>query len=508
MLLSFHSQAAGPMKSPIPFWIAAVVAAMVATLPVPVLAHSSDGSLTEAQARQDARILHRALTALHPALTKYRTQAEIDAAFVRFEDRAQNARTATQMYLAATELAAAIRCGHTWTNVLNQNGASRAALLESANKLPARIALIGGRWLVLSSADRAIAVGDEILSINDVAGKDIVSRMLPYLRADGGSDGKRLRQLSHDRGDYSQMDIVWPLLSPPVDGQYALKLRDQSGPMRTVSVKALTLAQRDAILTTQGFKSPSEDWTFRIAGNVGYLTLPTFAFYRSAFDWSAFLKDSFAKLDAARVPSLVIDIRANEGGDGEIGGELLSYLIRKPFDFSSSQTVSAYERVPYDLARYLDTWDFSFFDRTGKVERITEGTAAGKYHYTARGDGKQTIVPVAAPYPGRTFILVGPENSSASFQFALLAKQTGAATLVGQRTGGNQRGLNGGQLAWVTLPNSGVAVDIPLLAGTYTQATPDASVTPDIEVAPSIDALRAGRDLDMEAVRRLIESKR
>ena len=496
------------MKSPLAFLIAAVTAAMFASLPATVRAHASDGSLTEAQAGEDARILQRALKALHPALTKYRSHAEMDAAFGRFDARAQKARTATEMYLAATELAAAIRCGHTWTNVLNQEGASKIALIESANKLPARLTVVDGRWLVLSSADPAIAVGDEILAINGMAGKDIVARMLPYLRADGSSDGKRLRQLSHDRADYSQMDIVWPLLSPPVDGRHVLQLRGASGPVRTVKVGALTLQQRDAILKAQGVKPANDGWTFRIEGNVGYLTLPTFSFYRSSFDWSAFLTDAFSRLDAQRVPNLVIDVRANEGGDGAIGGDVLSRLARKPFDFTSSQTVSAYERVPYELARYLDTWDFSFFDRTGKVERITEGTAAGKFRYTARGDGRQTIMPVATPYQGRTFLLVGPENSSASFQFALLAKQSGVATLVGQRTGGNQRGLNGGHLAWVRLPNSGVAVDIPLLAGTYTEATPDASVTPDVEVRANIDTLRAGRDMDMETVNRLIRSKR
>ena len=496
------------MTLPLPFLIAAFAAVILVASSDPVEAHSTDASLTEEQARQDASILQRALKELHPALTKYRTQAEMDAAFARFDARAQSARTASEMYLAATQLAAAIRCGHTWTNVLNQEGASKAALLESPDKLPMRITLAAGRWLVLSSADPAIVVGDEVLSINGVPSKDIVSRMLPYLRADGSSDGKRFRQLSHDRGDYSQMDIVWPLLSPPVEGRYALQLRGRTGPVRMASVRAVTLAQRDAILAAQGFKPSREDWTFRIDGNVGTLTLPTFAFYRSSFDWSAFLSDSFARLEAQRVANLVIDVRANEGGDGAIGGEVLSHLIRKPFDFTSSQTVSAYERVPYDLARYLDTWDYSFFDRTGQVEKITEGTAAGKYRYTAGGDGKQTMVPAAAPYAGRTFILVGPENSSASFQFALLAKQSGAATLVGQRTGGNQRGLNGGHLAWVVLPNSGVAVDIPLLAGTYTSATPDASVTPDVEVSTSFDALRVGRDLEMESVKRLIQSRR
>ena len=333
--------------------------------------------------------------------------------------------------------------------------------------------------------------------------------MLPYLRADGSSDGKRLRQLGHDRGDYSQMDIVWPLLSPPARWplRAAAARTTRAGAQRARQVADTGATRCDT--RSAGFQGrPARTGAFRIEGKVGYLTMPTFSFYRSSFDWSAFLKESFARLAEARVPDLVIDVRANEGGDGAIGGEVLSHLLRKPFEFASTQSTSAYERVPYDLARHLDTWDYSFFDRTGQVEKITQGTAAGKYRYTARGDGKQTIVPVASPYAGRTFILVGPENSSASFQFAKLAQDSGAATLVGQRTGGNQRGLNGGHLAWVNLPNSGVAVDIPLLAGTYTEATPDASVTPDIVVSPTLEALRAGRDIEMEAVQRLIAARR
>ena len=58
------------------------------------------------------------------------------------------------------------------------------------------------------------------------------------------------------------------------------------------------------------------------------------------------------------------------------------------------------------------------------------------------------------------------------------------------------------------LPNSGVAVDIPLLPGTYDESTPDASVTPDVLVAPSLHAVCAGRDLDVKNVRQLIGSRR
>lgn len=242
-----------------------------------------------------------------------------------------------------------------------------------------------------------------------------------------------------------------------------------------------------------------------IDGDTAVMTLPTFSFWNSDFDWAAFIDSAFAELDARKIPHLVIDIRTNEGGDGAIGGKILEHLIEGPLQFTSDQSTSAYERAPYITAKYMDTWDYSFFDRTGQVEKIVEGTAAGRYRFTPNARKSQTIKPAAHPYKGRTYILIGAENSSATFQFAKLVKESGVATLIGQATGGNQRGLNGGQLAWVVLPNSGVSVDIPLLAATYAATTPDASITPDIMVKPSFEASSAGRDLEMEAVRRLID---
>jgi hypothetical protein len=471
-------------------------------------AHAADppAPLGAEQAARDARILERALRELHPALTKYQDQASVDAAFARFQDRARSARSAGAMYLAASELAAAIRCGHTWTNVLNQSGASKATLFDARDKLPLLLELVDRRWLVTASTDPAVAAGDEVLAIDEVPAAAMVARLLPYLRADGSSDGKRLRQLSHGRGDYSQMDILWPLLSPPDPAGYRLALRNADGDERDITVAATTLADRAAALAAAGHRSPDPAWRFTIDGDTGLLVLPTFSFWNSQFDWSAFLDDAFDQLRTGAVPNLVIDIRANEGGDGAIGNRLLAHLLRAPLDYMPEQSISAYERVPYALARYLDTWNFDFFDRTGLVEPVTDGPAAGSYRLM-RASEERRIDPVPQPYAGRTFLLVGPENSSATFALARLAQRAGAATLVGQRTGGNQRGLNGGELAWVTLPNSGVAVDIPLLAAAWTAQTPDASVDPEIAVPASFDDRRAGRDTEMEAVRRLIRAR-
>nr|WP_314857744.1 hypothetical protein [uncultured Undibacterium sp.] len=51
----------------------------------------------------------------------------------------------------------------------------------------------------------------------------------------------------------------------------------------------------------------------------------------------------------------------------------------------------------------------------------------------------------------------------------------------------------GAELNWITLPNSGVAVDIPLLATRYTEATPNTSITPNIQVQRTFAARLGAR---------------
>ena len=87
-------------------------------------------------------------------------------------------------------------------------------------------------------------------------------------------------------------------------------------------------------------------------------------------------------------------------------------------------------------------------------------------------------------------ILIDASNSSATFQFAQMIKENKLASLVGKTTGGNQRGINGSAFFFVTLPNSRIEVDLPLV-GNFVGAErptgvsipfleiPDAGINPD-----------------------------
>ena len=98
--------------------------------------------------------------------------------------------------------------------------------------------------------------------------------------------------------------------------------------------------------------------------------------------------------------------------------------------------------------------------------------------------------------------LTGPRMSSAGYLVARDLKAAGAATLIGGETGGNLRGLNGSQLAWLVLPTSGVSVDIPLLAHFTAGEPPDRGVLPDIAVRTRLEDVAAGIDPDRIAAER------
>jgi Peptidase family S41 len=361
------------------------------------------------------------------------------------------------------------------------------SVFTRADKLPLTLRFVEDRALVTASAAAEVQRGAELLAIDGRTIAEITAALLPLLHADGrhaGAQGKQLSQL--DSGpNGGAMDRLFPLRFPTTANRRVLSLREPGA--RTPRRVAVPLAKE----AERALPAPDRQWQFRIEGDTGVLTLPTFAFWDDSFKPQDFIDRSFKALRA--LPFLVIDQRRNEGGDDAIGRMLLAQLLREPYDTPSYRRETVYERVADDLKKYLGTWDERFLDRSGQVR-----PGDGRNWLMAESDAER-VLPVAGPYGGRTVVLIGPENSSAGFFFARDLKATRAATLIGQPTGGNLRGLNAGQICWVTLPASGVAVDIPLVAHFAADGTPDAGIAPDVDAAPRFADAQAGIDTEMAA---------
>lgn len=477
--------------------IAAVLLITVVVAP----SFAAPPEISAEDAQRDLRIAKRGLLELHPGTFRYLTPAALDAEFAAAAEQVQQGSDHAQMFLLLTRLAASVRCGHTWTNNLNQPQLIQQKLFGRNDKLPLTVKLIGQRLLVSASTTEQVPAGSEIIAIDGFTVAELIAELKPYLRADGSSDGKRLAQIDH-RTDAAAIDRLWPLLHPPKQLEYRLTIR-HAGKPREVSVLATTTAARSAALKAQGISAPSEEWQFSIDGDTATLTLPTFAFWESNFDGNAYLDRVFAELKAKKARFLIIDIRANEGGDDAFGRKLLSELLAHPHTQPGYQVESAYERAPYILARYMDTWDFGFFDRTGKVRK-----GSGRNWLLIEQPAPRVITPVKDRWNGKTIVLIGPNNSSAGYLLARDIQQSHAALLIGEPTGGNLRGLNGGELAWMTLPASQISFDIPLIAAMPIGEVADAGITPEIVITPDFDLVAKGVDQAMLAAHRQIKAWR
>lgn len=75
---------------------------------------------------------------------------------------------------------------------------------------------------------------------------------------------------------------------------------------------------------------------------------------------------------------------------------------------------------------------------------------------------------------------------------------------MGEPTGGNLRGINGGAFFFLRLPKTGLEIDLPLIGQFPANSLPpDRGLLPDVLVQPTVADLAARRDAVMKAARQL-----
>lgn len=463
--------------------------------------------------RADFAILKRAYEELHPGLYRYNTKAQMEAHFRALEAELSRDLTLRQAYAAISVFLSKVRCGHTYANFFNQPDAVADALFKGQDKMPFYFRWLGRRMVVTRnfSDDARLTPGTEVLAINDVPAEKILERLLTVARADGSNDAKRINYLEVlGESDYEAFDVYYPMFFPVERGRFELKVK---GPFtrapQTLSVRALSYEERLAPVkaAVENRRNGSgQVWDYKFLNTrTAYLRMPTWALFNSKWDWKQFLNDFFDRLAREKTPNLVIDLRGNEGGLS-VGDVILSRLIKRDLRLDGFKRLVRYQRVPEDLKPYLSTWDKSFFDWGASAVEPADGF----YRLTKYDDDKSGNFIKASdrPFMGRTFVIIDASNSSATFEFAQALQRNKLATLVGQPTGGNQRGINGGAFFFLRLPNSQIEVDLPLIGLFPPGMPPDAGLRPDVPVEPRAGDIARGIDTELRAVEVFLRGRR
>lgn len=475
-----------------------------------LLTHSLSAQklFTTQQLQADFVVLQKAYKTLHPGLYKYADSATIDRYFADCQRELNHDQSLTDAYLAIMKLTARFKCGHSYPNFYNQEGDVKA-LFGQKNCLPFWFRLVENRMLVTQSADAAVSVGVEIRTINGVPVSKLINTMLPLVRADGSNNGKRLKLLELGGQNYEYFDVLLPMLFPNPNNTFSLKTSNlTTGKSSIKSVNALSHSERDEQIRKQSGRAKDSIATFGwLNQTTALMQINTFANWGNSFKFGKFYDAAVTEFTQKKGRSLIIDIRKNEGGDSWNGKQLIRHLITKPIVINEQQDCWAYTSIDSSLSQYIDNkWAYEW--RYRNADDFVK-LPSGQYRDKKDGNG-QRLDPHDNHLTGRVFLLTSATNSSAGLLFAMAMKDQKLATLVGQETGGNLRGITAGALFFMLLPNTKIEVDVPLIGMDYTEAAkrPDSGIRPDVLVKPTVNAVIRGEDQELAEVKKLIARKK
>jgi hypothetical protein len=480
----------------------ATAAAGVGVLQSAFASAAPPSGLSASAMRSDLDLLLRCYETVHPGLTRYLRPGQFAAHVDAARAWADRERTPSEFFLALARLTASVQCGHSFPNPVNQSDAVKSALFGGRDRLPFSFRWLRGRMIVTGARGGRAQVprGAEILAVDDVSAADLLRRMMPLARADGGNDAKRLAQLGLDpRARYAPFDVYRAaLLGNARRGVVKVRLRDPAGGLRTMELPALTEGE---LAAARARTQENLGWRFELGTDgLGVLTMPSWATYNSNWDWRAFIDTAVDRLVDERARGLIVDLRGNEGGS-DCGWHLLERIAPTAVSLPTFQRRVRYRALGDTLRGALDTWDNSFRDW---------GAAAvgprpdGFYDLRREGGDTEVIAPRGRRFTSPVTVLVDSACSSATFQFAHAAKESGLARLVGEPTGGNRRGINGGAFFFVRLPETGFEVDLPIIGFFAAGAEPDAGAIPHDLVRPTVDDIVRGFDRPLRVASRLL----
>ena len=318
------------------FLIAAGALVMTAAMPVRARAARQDLA-------SDIAILKQAYTAMHPGLQRYLTPMELDQGFSTLQRAWAANPSRADAYLSLSRFLSTIRCGHSYANFYNQSDEVVSELFSGRNRLPFHFRWIGGEMVVTANGTEALKRGTVIRTIDGEPTSAILASLLPYTRADGANNAKRV----------SQLDVLGIDRFEPFDIFYGLTRKRDSRPFRLATdrgdhvVDAIDLRQRQAQIPAQ-VEDDGPVWQVQDEGRgVTRLIMPGWALYNTKWNWKGWLDGVFADLTTKQVRTLIVDLRGNE---------VVSTAVTKSSPGSStSRLPEQHTSVASDIERHPST---------------------------------------------------------------------------------------------------------------------------------------------------------
>jgi Peptidase family S41 len=454
-------------------------------------------TISHQQAEADVAALRRILYRDHPAPTAYITRDSLDKRLAALLPPDAASIPLKQWEIGIRELLISVGCGHTYVG-----SNPRVGVLKNPKILPMKVFSTDDRMWVVEGLDsaqaQAIPAGAQLVRLNDKPVSEVLKRYMNHQSSDGYNQSLGRRLINKDLF-FNYLYRKYFFADTVVNVAWLDSLGEEhSSVVQAVpdrQLKPISTVTRDSSIRILYSTGKGKQYFYVHPDNpkVGVLRISSFRgkgnkLYRRAFRY----------MRRHAVDHLVIDVRDNLGGSFSSSVTLAQYLVDSSFSMRLSRPVFRTWRHQPFLNHPRRVGSFLMFDVFNPNPRWIK---KGRVHYRLKYKPKRRW-----HYEGHAYVLINGFSFSASSLMAAYANERSSAIMIGQETGGGARSNNGMQIPLFKLPGSGIRLRIPQMNLDYRLGKDyGRGVWPDIATYPTIETVRAGRDLEWEAVWMLVK---
>lgn len=407
---------------------------------------------------EDLHIFRSIRDKANSGLYVYRSKKQIDSIYQQAETEAKNCKNIFDFYKVIAKVTSFEGSCHNYTDLPNHASYYMTQKLEY---LPVTLKNIDGR-LLQDSKEVALPLGAEVLSVNGIPAKEMITRFSQYYFSDGFSMPYR-ETAGFERGMLDKFYMEFG-----THKNYEISYR-WNGKINNVSLPGISLESFRKLQDSRHSlsfdkKLMAEKYSFNKEGEGIYrLSVRGFDFATGKEDpaytrFSAFLDQMINTLEQEKVKNLIVDLRGNTGGTGALYEKVFSYLTQRPFR-DSHYAYTKFNEVPLDEKLVITSLFLSngVKDKHGLnayLKQLYPKQIQDKYYWA--DDKNPLILPNEKTFKGQLYLLVDQRVASAASHLASLIKSYTNAVVIGKETVGGYYEHNGHLPVVYELPNSGI----------------------------------------------------
>ncbi|WP_300669853.1 S41 family peptidase [Soonwooa sp.] len=470
--------------------------------------------------QQDIDQAYTALKRFHPELFWYISEQDLTKKLDSLKFSIDQPLNRQEFYFKLAPVIAQIREGHLRLR-MPQKQYTKAETKAFEKKTP-----LFGQYTYRISADKIIVnratidsekklnPGTEILEINGVKTKDLISKYRSLITSDGYN--QTYYKYAMSEAFFSYYTAEYGLLNEAnlkinfnnQISNFTLKRIDKEEAKKQKyepSKEAKKIYDFDA-------RTNSFNRSMRFAtpdSTVAYIKIKTFSDTGS----SKFYKKTFKKIKEAKSKYLILDIRNNLGGSLDEINNLYSYLTNENYTlvkmpemtFKNAATHRNYFFNLSATSKIISAPAYPFFLAGNKFLSGVNSNGTAIFKESAAKESKSN----KDAFKGKIYVLINGASFSASSVLSAKLKFDKRATIVGEETGGANDGTVAGFNNSIQLKNSKIDLPIGLLfiQPNINPVGQKRGVMPDVEVDSDFYNIHQDKDLQLQWILSDIKKK-